>query len=209
VSAVTPAVGQDARCDAAQGSGYGARRRAEADAAAHARERPLSTSRRGTEWRDYDRNRGLIRVRRARVWAKDKLRTKTGNARSIELLEAAKATLQRQRAFTELVGRRIFHNPRTKSPWNDEQVQRKVLDATLRRLGIRHRPPKQTRHTFATMCLMSGANPAWVARQMGHANTKMLYEVYSKWIDRADRGLERAKVEAWIVLQMSRSAGSK
>jgi len=56
---------------------------------------------------------------------------------------------------------------------------------------------------------MSGATPAWVARQMGHANTKMLYEVYSEWIDGADRGLERAKVEAWIVPQMSRGAGSK
>lgn len=161
------------------------------------------------EWRDYDRARGLIRVRRARVWAKDKIRTKTGTARNIELLEAAKASLQRQRARTELAGGRIFHNPRTGAPWNDEQVQRKVLDASLKRLGIRHRPPKQSRHTFATMCLMSGANPAWVARQMGHANTKMLYEVYSKWIDGADKGLERAKVEAWIVPQMSRSANDK
>ena len=59
------------------------------------------------------------------------------------------------------------------------------------------------------MCPMSGANPAWVARQMGHASTKMLYEVYSKWIDGADKGLERAKVEAWIVPQMSRSAKAK
>src|SRR2546423_422826 len=58
--------------------------------------------------------------------------------------------------------------------------------------------PKQTRHTFATICLMTGANPAWVARQLGHRSTKMLYEVYSRWIDGADRGFERAKVEAGI-----------
>jgi integrase len=75
----------------------------------------------------------------------------------------------------------------------------------LKRCGIRHRPPIQTRHTFATLCLMSGANPAWVARQLGHAASKMLFEVYSKWIDGADKGLERGKVEAWIGPQLGRT----
>ena len=45
---------------------------------------------------------------------------------------------------------------------------------------------------------MTGANPAWVARQLGHKSTKMLYEVYSRWIDDADKGLEKAKVKARI-----------
>jgi integrase len=45
---------------------------------------------------------------------------------------------------------------------------------------------------------MSGANPSYVARQLGHASSKMLFEVYSKWIEGADKGLERGKVEAWI-----------
>ena len=34
----------------------------------------------------------------------------------------------------------------------------------------------------------------------------MLYEVYARWIDGADKGLERAKAEAWIVPQMSRKS---
>jgi integrase len=58
------------------------------------------------------------------------------------------------------------------------------------------------RHTFATICLMSGANPSWVARQLGHASSKMLFEVYSRWIEGADKGLERGKVEAWIGPQL-------
>jgi hypothetical protein len=37
----------------------------------------------------------------------------------------------------------------------------------------------------------------------------MLYEVYARWIDGADKGLERAKAEAWIVPQMSRKGGTK
>ncbi len=46
------------------------------------------------------------------------------------------------------------------------------------------------------MCLMAGANPAWVARQMGHKSLKMFFEVYARWIDRADKGLEKARLDA-------------
>jgi integrase len=53
---------------------------------------------------------------------------------------------------------------------------------------------------------MSGANPAWVARQLGHASSKMLFEVYARWIEGADKGLERGKVEAWIRPQFGRKS---
>ncbi|MDA8452856.1 hypothetical protein M5C97_08440 [Acidovorax sp. NCPPB 3859] len=40
--------------------------------------------------------------------------------------------------------------------------------------------------------------PAYVAPQMGHKNAKMLFTVYAKWIDGADRGREKAKMEAML-----------
>jgi integrase len=161
------------------------------------------------QWRDVDRKRGLVRVRRAKVWGEDKNTTKTHRPRDLELLERAASVLQTQRARTELAGGAIFHNPTTGKPWADEQVQRRYFEASIKRLGLRHRPPKQTRHTFATMCLMAGANPAWVARQLGHASSKMLFEVYSKWIEGADKGLERGKVEAWIGPKLGGQRNSK
>lgn len=150
------------------------------------------------KWSDHDRTKGLLRVQRARVWGQDKPTTKTHHVRDIELLARAAAALQRQRPRTSLSNGAIFRNPRTGEPWADEQVQRRIFDAAVRRVGIRHRAPKQTRHTFATICLMAGANPAWVARQLGHASSKMLFEVYSRWIEGADKGLERSKVESWL-----------
>lgn len=77
-------------------------------------------------------------------------------------------------------------------------VQRRYFEASIERPGLRHRPPKQTRHAFATMRPMAGASPAWVARQLGHASSRMLFGVCAKWIEGADKGLERGKVEAWI-----------
>ena len=149
-------------------------------------------------WRDHDRVRNSLRVQRARVWGKGKDTTKTHRGRDLELLDRAAAVLTRQRARTELAGGAIFWNPRTQRAWADEQVQRRVFEAAIKRCGIRHRPPIQTRHTFATLCLMAGANPAWVARQLGHVSSKMLFEVYSKWIDGADKGRERDRVEAFV-----------
>ena len=66
----------------------------------------------------------------------------------------------------------------------------------LKAAGVRHRRAYQTRHTFATTALMAGANPAYIARQLGHTNAQMLFKTYSKWIDGADRGREKEKVEA-------------
>lgn len=138
----------------------------------------------------------------------DKASTKTHHARDLELLQRALAVLTRQRARTELAGGAIFVNPTTNKPWADEQAQRRHFDVSLKRLGMWHRAPKQTRHTFATLCLMAGANPAWVARQLGHASSKMLFEVYSRRIEGADKGLERRKVEAWIGPQLVHKRGA-
>ncbi len=48
--------------------------------------------------------------------------------------------------------------------------------------GIRKRNAYQTRHTFACWTLMAGANPSFIASQMGHEDARMVYQVYSKWI---------------------------
>ena len=37
------------------------------------------------------------------------------------------------------------------------------------------------------MWLASGENPEWVARQLGHANTEMLFRVYSRYIPNLTR----------------------
>ncbi len=97
------------------------------------------------------------------------------------------------------LGRRIFENPGTDRSWHDERSQRDTFwRPALRRAGIRWRRPYQTRHTYAANALAAGVNPACIARQMGHKNAKMLFTVYAKWIDGADRGREKAKLEEML-----------
>lgn len=52
----------------------------------------------------------------------------------------------------------------------------------LKKAGIRHRKAYESRHTFACWALSAGANPNFVANQMGHASAQMIYNVYGKWM---------------------------
>lgn len=138
-------------------------------------------------WPDVDLRSGIVKVRRARVLAKDKERTKTATEREVELNARALAVLERQRARTQLAGSHVFINPATEKPWNDEQLQRKIFASALRIAGIRHRPPKECRDTSVTLSLAAGADPAWVAKQHGHS-LQVMMRSYAKWIPKADRG---------------------
>ncbi|NIF47201.1 tyrosine-type recombinase/integrase [Enterobacter sp. Ap-1006] len=55
--------------------------------------------------------------------------------------------------------------------------------AAVKRAGIRRRNPYHTRHTYACWLLSAGANPSFIASQMGHENAQMVYEVYAAWIE--------------------------
>jgi integrase len=147
-------------------------------------------------WSDMDFLRQEVRVQRAIVRGQAKPNTKTYLVRDVELNERAWEAFEAQRPHTQLAGGAIFKNPETDEAWADEKRQHVYWGRCLRRLGLRYREPYQARHSFATLNLMAGANPSWVARQLGHVNPQMLFKVYAKWIDGADKSRERDKVNA-------------
>ncbi len=149
-------------------------------------------------WSDVDWNQQTVLVQRARTAGEIK-DIKTYQARNVDLTTESMQALTTMKAYTFMKGIEadVFQNPVTGKSWHDERSQRDHYWApSLRRLGIRHRRAYQTRHTYATVALMGGVKPAYIARQMGHANAKMLFTTYAKWIDGADNGRERAVLEA-------------
>jgi len=156
-------------------------------------------------WGDIDWNNDTARVQRARTSGEVK-DLKTHNVRDVDLVSRALLALEVMKRYTQLggttdadreLGRQIFQSPVTGKAWHDERSQRDTFwRPALRRCGIRWRRPYQTRHTYATNSLAAQVNPTYVARQLGHANAKMLFTVYAKWIDGSDRGREKAKLEA-------------
>jgi integrase len=62
-----------------------------------------------------------------------------------------------------------------------------VWTPLLAYLGIPYRRPYETRHTAATLWLGAGENPTWIAKQMGHSNTEMLFTVYTRYVPNLTR----------------------
>ena len=52
----------------------------------------------------------------------------------------------------------------------------------LRKAQLTHREPYQLRHSYASMLLMAGAHPAYLAKQLGHKDWGMIRTIYAQWV---------------------------
>jgi len=103
--------------------------------------------------------------------------------RDVELSDLALAALKAQKAHTFLNGGRIWHDPRKNEPWESEaQIRKSLWQPLCKRSGVRYRNPYQMRHTFASTRLTAGANPYWMANQLGHVDVEMVFKIYGKFI---------------------------
>ncbi|WP_415843323.1 tyrosine-type recombinase/integrase [Xenorhabdus thuongxuanensis] len=57
-----------------------------------------------------------------------------------------------------------------------------IWNFLIKRSGVRHRKSYQTRHTYACWMLSAGANPSFIATQMGHVSSQMVHSVYGAWM---------------------------
>lgn len=146
----------------------------------------------GLRWASVDLRQGIVRVERTQSKGRSLERTKTGRVRDVRLHPRALCALKRQKAKSYLAGGHVFLTESVK-PYGTEKAQRGAFTAALKKLGIRHRPQYNTRHTYATMLLMAGANPVFVAKQLGHSPV-MTLTVYSNWIDSDQDAAEIGKL---------------
>jgi len=157
----------------------------------------------GLHWRDVDLSDKHVLIHRAIVRGVEKSNTKTNEARQVTLNSRSLAALQRQRKHTQIRDQHVFLDPRYDEPWYEERAYRRSYwEPTLRRLGMRYRPPYNTRHTYATMMLMAGMRPAFCAKQLGHS-VEMFLRTYTKWIDGGQNTLEMNRLEAALAPDLS------
>jgi len=153
-------------------------------------------------WEDVDEASGIVRVQRVRTFrGAERDGSKTHAERDVELVPEALTALKAMKPYTAMKRDDegepvdIFENPVTGRHWHDERSQRDhYWKPTLKRLKIRARRCYATRHTFATVALMGGVNPAYIAAQLGHASPKTTFDKYARWINGADAGSARAQL---------------
>lgn len=135
------------------------------------------------EWSQIDWKRRIARIVQNQVVGVIKGPKTAAGKRGVELNDEAIAALQAQKAISEHLGTRIWLNPRTQEPWTtDAQIRKTAWLPLMTRAGIPYRNPYQIRHTFASSLLTAGANPWYVAQQLGHEDVEMVFRTYGKFI---------------------------
>ena len=139
----------------------------------------------GLQWQYVDFSRRQILIRKAIVDG-EMVETKNDSSfRTVDmstrvydaLLDQKVTTGTQQFVFCNTAGIPLSHNWVTKRVWHP----------LLRYLDLTPRRPYQTRHTAATLWLAAGESPEWIARQMGHSSTEMLFKVYSRYVPNLTR----------------------
>ena len=140
----------------------------------------------GLKWKFVDFDRRLILIRETIVVGDEEYTKNDSSQRDIAMSQPVFEALKRQLAATSSRSRFVFCNSEGK-PLEHNNVTKRVWYPLLRRLKLEKRRPYQSRHTAATLWLAAGENPEWIARQLGHANTQMLFTVYSRFVPNLTR----------------------
>lgn len=158
-------------------------------------------------WDEIDLEARTAHVCRIVVKGKVQERTKTKYARTVMLnsramnaLALAKGIAQDRDSDRRRVSKSspYVFQPSGSSPFIKGPTTPAGHFATaLQALEVRPRNQYNCRHTYATMCLMSGMNPAFIAGQLGHS-VQVLLSTYARWLNSTTDWTELGKLESRI-----------
>ncbi|EPM40128.1 hypothetical protein M272_12730 [Vibrio natriegens NBRC 15636 = ATCC 14048 = DSM 759] len=140
----------------------------------------------GLMWKDVDLNNKTITVNQSLVRGELSDLKTDGSYRVVMLTDRVVEALKEHKKTAHLKDKFVFTNNK-RQPLNYQSVSKSVWYPTLRQAKLRPRNPYQTRHTYATLLLASGEAPEWIANQMGHTTTTMLFRVYSRYVPNLTR----------------------
>lgn len=140
----------------------------------------------GLKWKHVDFERRLILVRETIVNGKTEYTKTDGSQRDIQMSQMVFDALREQEKASGQISEYVFCT-RNGQPLDHKNVTNRVWHPLLRHLGLAKRRPYQCRHTAATLWLASGESPQWIAAQLGHTTTEMLFRVYARFVPNLTR----------------------
>lgn len=140
----------------------------------------------GLKWKYVDFARRQILVRETIVAGEEDTTKTEGSQREIQMSQRVFDALEAQAKATQGTSAYVFCSGNAQ-PLDHNNITKRVWYPLLRYLGLRQRRPYQTRHTAATLWLAAGENPLWIARQLGHSSTEMLFKVYGRFVPNLTR----------------------
>jgi integrase len=154
------------------------------------------------QWRHVNFGEKVLHIRQGYVKGRMTMLKTAGSRRNVDMLpDVEEALLIHHNSDDGRASQYVFTNSEGGFLHRDN-VRNRIWNPAIARAGLRTRNPYQTRHTFASLMLHEGEDPAWVARMLGHVDLRMIYERYGKYIRNRTRqdgtrftsALQRAKM---------------
>lgn len=139
----------------------------------------------GLRWKNVDFAREQILVRETYANNRFDYTKNDGSQREIDFTAPIKNALLQQFESTGQYEFVFCNN--AGNPLNNQNVCKRIWYPLLKHLGMPKRRMYQTRHTTATLWMAAGENPEWIAKQLGHTSTEMLFKVYSRYVPNLTR----------------------
>lgn len=140
----------------------------------------------GLKWKYVDFEKRLISVRETYTAGEEDYTKNDTSQREIRMSQPVFDALKHQYTATGKLSKFVFCN-RDGNPIDLHNFCKRVWYPLLKHLNYEERTPYQTRHTAATLWLAAGEAPEWIAKQLGHSNTEMLFRVYSRYVPNLTR----------------------
>jgi integrase len=149
-------------------------------------------------WEDVDHNKRGVNILRS-LSSGEYTTPKHDSMRFLPLGNMAWEAIIAQEAHTKMLPpismgdfgekRPVFMNPKSKKKtkqWTSaKSLTWHFWKPLMKKAGIPERYQYQTRHTFASLALMYGKHPIWIADHMGHKDTAMITKSYGKYLEKA------------------------
>ena len=134
----------------------------------------------GLKWKYVDFENRKILIRETWINVKSETTKNDGSVRDVDMSSLMYASLEEQQKMTG-DHEHVFTN-RNGNPLDNCNLTKRIWYPLLDNLDLARRRPYQTRHTTASLWLAAGESPEWIAAQLGHTTTNMLFKVYSRYV---------------------------
>jgi len=141
----------------------------------------------GLKWKHIDFPRRQILIRETFTYGRTEYTKTDGSQRELLMSQPVFDALQLMKPEgydkdPQRFDDRYLFSITGKHPLDNKNFNDRVWKPLLRNVGLKYRRPYQMRHTCATLWLAAGESPEWIARQLGHTTTEMLFRTYSRYV---------------------------
>lgn len=144
------------------------------------------------QWKDIDIDNQIIHIEKGIVGGRLRKSTKTSQSRIVYMHPKVKVALEALKNYKNAEYIFTWDNGKR---WANYNCCRRRFEKMSKLAKVRYRKAYNCRHTYATIMLMNGVNPAFASNQLGHSMV-MLLRIYSKWINGKQSIEEMKKLES-------------